>query len=151
MEIKWSDQIRHEAEKNYVKPAIEAGEDHFSIRVRDLLTHLQKAGFPRGNTPRICSALQTTKFLKDNGLEIEGIEGPPSKMSPTVVFKYRVTNPEKHTSSAKHPIIPMEEPAERAHRLTEKLRGILKEELAAYGGGEAFLRWVRSDDEEASA
>jgi len=35
-----------------------------------------------------------------------------------------------------------------AHRLTEKLHGLLKEEMAAYGGGEAFLRWVRSEDEE---
>jgi hypothetical protein len=41
-----------------------------------------------------------------------------------------------------------ETPSERAFRLTEKLRGLLKEELAEYGGGEAFLRWVRGYDEE---
>ena len=35
-----------------------------------------------------------------------------------------------------------------AFRMTEKLRGLLKEELAEYGGGEAFLRWVRSEDDE---
>jgi hypothetical protein len=35
-----------------------------------------------------------------------------------------------------------------ALRLTEKLRGLLKEKLAEYGGGEAFLRWVRSGDED---
>jgi hypothetical protein len=34
--------------------------------------------------------------------------------------------------------------------LTEKLRGLLKEELAEYGGGEAFLRWIRSEDEDAA-
>jgi hypothetical protein len=27
---------------------------------------------------------------------------------------------------------------------------LLKEELAKYGGGEAFLRWVRSEDEESA-
>jgi hypothetical protein len=44
-----------------------------------------------------------------------------------------------------------ESPAERAHRLTEKLRGLLREELAEYGGAEGFIRWVRSDDEEDAA
>lgn len=39
-----------------------------------------------------------------------------------------------------------ETPEAWAHRLTEKLCGLLKEEMAAYGGGEAFLRWVRSED-----
>jgi hypothetical protein len=43
-----------------------------------------------------------------------------------------------------------EDPTARAFRLTEKLRGLLKEELAEYGGGEAFLRWVRSEDEDAA-
>jgi hypothetical protein len=43
-----------------------------------------------------------------------------------------------------------EDPAARAFRLTEKLRGLLKEEFAAAGGGEAFLRWVRSEDEDAA-
>jgi hypothetical protein len=32
--------------------------------------------------------------------------------------------------------------------LTGKLFGLLKDELAAYGGGEAFLKWVRSEDDE---
>jgi hypothetical protein len=43
-----------------------------------------------------------------------------------------------------------ESPEEWAHRLTGKLFGLLKEELAEYGGGEAFLRWVRSEDEDAA-
>ena len=41
-----------------------------------------------------------------------------------------------------------EEHSDRAFRLTEKVRGILAEELAAFGGAEAFLRWVRSDCNE---
>jgi hypothetical protein len=43
-----------------------------------------------------------------------------------------------------------EDPAARALRLSEGLRGILKEELHEYGGGEAFLRWIRSEDEDAA-
>jgi hypothetical protein len=41
-----------------------------------------------------------------------------------------------------------EEPGAKAERLTERLCGLLKEELAEYGGGDAFLRWVRSEDEK---
>jgi hypothetical protein len=44
----------------------------------------------------------------------------------------------------------METPEERAFRLTEKLRGLMKEEIAAHGGAEGYLRWVRGEDEEAA-
>lgn len=40
--------------------------------------------------------------------------------------------------------------AQRARRLTNSIRGILKDELAEYGGGEAFLRWIRSDESGAA-
>jgi hypothetical protein len=43
-----------------------------------------------------------------------------------------------------------EDPDAWALRVTEKLRGLLKDELAEYGGGEAFLRWIRSEDEDAA-
>jgi bisphosphoglycerate-dependent phosphoglycerate mutase len=39
-----------------------------------------------------------------------------------------------------------ESPEAWAHRATGKLFGLLKDEIAAAGGAEAFLRWVRSDD-----
>jgi hypothetical protein len=51
--------------------------------------------------------------------------------------------------SNEQPDLPREETsAERAQRLTAKLSGLLKEEMAAYGGGDAFIRWVRGHDEE---
>lgn len=146
MKIKISDKIRSEATKRYVNPAKLAGKTHFSIRVRDLLTDLQAAGYPPGRTPLVCSALRTPKFLNENGLELEAVEGPPSKISPTVVFKYRMAKQTKHVTTARQTEIQNEAPSERAFRLTEKIRGILKDELAAYGGGEAFLRWIRSED-----
>jgi hypothetical protein len=43
-----------------------------------------------------------------------------------------------------------ESPEARAHRLAESLRGLLKEEMAEYGGAEGFIRWVRGYDEEDS-
>jgi hypothetical protein len=109
---------------------------------------------PGGHTPQICSALQTGKFLTENGLEIEAIEGPPSKMSPTVVVRYRVTAPRSpgiNRSSDMDAAQTLESPEERARRLGGKLRGLLKDELAEYGGGEAFIRWVRGYDEEDAA
>ncbi len=36
-----------------------------------------------------------------------------------------------------------EPPAEKAKRLTDALGGLLKEELAAYGGVDAYMRWIR--------
>jgi hypothetical protein len=44
-----------------------------------------------------------------------------------------------------------ETPAERVHRLTEQLRGLLKDEIAQYGSAEEFIRWVRSDNDEDAA
>jgi hypothetical protein len=153
MNIGLSDRIRTLAQKNYVEPALREGRSSFSIRVRDLLNDLHAEGFPGGHTPQVCSALQTTKFLKENGLKIEEVQGPPSKMSPTVVVRYSSSNME--------PLLPNrpgmgreaveETPEARALRLGGKLRGLLKEELEKYGGGEAFIRWVRGYDEEDAA
>jgi hypothetical protein len=41
--------------------------------------------------------------------------------------------------------------ADRALRLTEKLRGLMKDEIAVHGGAEGFMRWVRSDEDEDAA
>jgi hypothetical protein len=107
-----------------------------------------------GRTPQVCSALQTAKFLKANGLDIEAVDGPPKKQSPTVVVHYRVKGNSLSSGDTRQPVAQSispqltESPSERAFRLTEGLRGLLKEEMAAFGGGEAFLRWVRSEDEE---
>jgi hypothetical protein len=156
MNLGLSDRIRALARAKYVDPALRAGKGQFSIRVRDLLGDLHAEGFPARHTPQICTALQTSKFLRENGLEIEEVEGPPSKMSPTVVVRYRVANPRVQSGDTRNPLEKREvarheeDPAARALRLTEKLRGMLKEELAEYGGGEAFLRWVRSEDEDAA-
>ena len=156
MNLGLSDQIRALARAKYVNPAILAGRGQFSIRVRDLLGDLNAEGFPGGHTPQICSALQTSKFLRENGLEIEGVDGPPSKMSPTVVVRYRVASSgvkpgvRENALEIQQAAPDQEDPEAWALRVTEKIRGLLKDELAEYGGGEAFLRWVRSESEDAA-
>ncbi|HME57860.1 MAG TPA: hypothetical protein VKF63_05945 [Terracidiphilus sp.] len=151
-----SDQVRAVALEKYVHPAIRAGKVQFSVAVRDLMRHLQADGFPERNWPQVCTAIQAQKFLRENGLEIEGIDGPPKKQSSTVVVRYqvvsRVAKPTTGTVGLEGEVANLKEesPSERSYRLTEKMRGLLKEELAEYGGGEAFLRWVRGYDEEAA-
>jgi len=149
-----SDQVRSVALDKYVRPAIRAGKTHFSVAVRDLMNDLRTQGFPVKNWPQVCTSIQAEKFLRSNGLEIESVDGPPSGMSTTVVVHYRVnaagTTPISEPGSGPSQAeIKGETPEEWAHRVTGKIFGLLKDELAEYGGGEAFLRWVRSEDEDA--
>jgi hypothetical protein len=149
-----SDQVRAHAKARFVEPAILAGMKHFSITVKSMMKELEAEGFPKNHARQFCTALTSDKFLRNNGLEIEGIDGPPSKESPTVVVRYRVANTSmrlatREDSPAGDGIdLAKETPEAWAFRLTEKMRGLLKEEIAEYGGGEAFLRWVRGYDED---
>lgn len=146
-----SDQVRSVARERYVETARCSGKSEFSIRVRDMLDALVPLGFPGGNTPQICNALRSQKFAEENHLAIVGVDGPPSKMSTTVVVKYRFL-PEGRGAMGerKHEDISASEDAKaRAKRLAEGLRGLLREELAEYGGGEQFLKWVRSEENAA--
>lgn len=152
-----SDQIRAVAVEKFVQPAIRAGKAQFSVAAKDVMHLLRPSGFPAGNWSQICTAIQAEKFLRAYGLEIEGVDGPPKKQGPRVVVRYRVVDPAMQAAPVKGSsleqqtgLLEEETPSERARRLTGRLSGLLKEELAAYGGGEAFLRWVRSEDEDAA-
>jgi hypothetical protein len=120
-----SDNIRDYARQQYVDPArrrgeqivrIGAGEVHRGLRLHNLV-------------PAVCSALRGTKFLTENNLRLEKTEGPPSGMSTTVVFTYRIegTQPRDNTSKSKF----------------LQARGVAKEVFQALGGGEAFLKAER--------
>jgi hypothetical protein len=149
-----SDRVRSVALEKFVDPAVRAGKIQFSVSVRDLMRHLQADGFPERNWPQVCTAIQAQKFLRANGLEIESVEGPPKKQSPTVVVRYRVARKETPPAAESLRLDPVagerneETPSERAFRLTERLRGLLKNEIAAFGGSEPFMRWVRGHDED---
>jgi hypothetical protein len=154
MKVHLSDQIRTVAKAKFVKPAHDAGKRDFSISVRELMDILEAQGFPRNHTPQICNALQTQKFLLPNGLKVTRIDGPKSKTSTTVVIHYSVTGekpaPDQLSRAASEIKPASEQPDARAKRLTENLRGLLRKEIAAHGGAEGFLQWVRSDDEDAA-
>jgi hypothetical protein len=148
--FKQSDRVRGIVIEKYVKPALSAGNTRLSIRARDVLKDAEATeDFPRGRTPLVCNVLQSNKLLNQAGLELDRVEGPPSRQSRSVVVHYRVVDSTRSMSSAVDDSeTTQESPAARAHRLTEKLRGLLKEEIAAYGGAEGFIRWVRSDKDE---
>jgi hypothetical protein len=129
------------------------------------MRQLQENGFPERNWPQVCTAIQAGKFLRENGLEIEGVDGPPKKQSSTVVVRYRIARrgeSELRPSGASQgpSLAPAsgtvressddvkESPEARAFRLTEKLRGLMKNEIAARGGAEGYIRWVRGYDED---
>jgi hypothetical protein len=147
----WSERIRTIARSRYVEPAIRSGKEEFSIEVKAMRDILIPMGFSAANTPQVCSAMQSERFLTggDQKLEIVKVDGPPSKQSTTVVIHYRVAGGKTANTSTR------EKPEDSSHsgdsearamRVARKIRGLLKEELAEYGGGEAFLRWIRSED-----
>jgi hypothetical protein len=146
-----SNKIRTYAENEYVVPARREGRKRFAIPVRDVLNRLvETEGLPRQNVPQVCQALRSPrKFLDPLGLEIEKVDGPEKQTSTTVVFHYRFLGEPSgdrrgaagKTSSVgvngKSPASPI-----------EKLYGLMREEFAEYGGGEAFLKWLRTDPEK---
>jgi hypothetical protein len=146
-----SELVREIALERYVQPAVSSGQKRFSIAVKDIMKDLEPSGFPRSNYPQVCTSLKTQRFLRENSLEIEKVEGPPSGLSTTVVIHYRVAPSTFPSMRETEPVGSnsdlAEDSAARAERLVNGLRGLLKDEIAAFGGTEAFMRWVRSDDD----
>lgn len=143
-----SNRIRAYAENQYVVPARREGRRGFSIHVRDVWNRfVEKEGLPRQNVPQVCQALRSRrKFLEPLGLEIEKVDGPEKQTSTTVVFHYRfnraregqgISRGTSSRSGETSPVAPI-----------QKLYGLMKDEFAAYGGGEAFLKWLRTDPEK---
>jgi hypothetical protein len=142
-----SEKIRERALRDYVEPALRTRQNRITIRVKELMQKLESEGFPRNRPAQFCSALQKRSFLRENGLVIDRIEGPPSGRSTTVVLHLRRQEAAPEASQATDHLVE-ETPQERAHRIVNSLRGLLKDEIAAYGGAEGFIRWVRSHEQE---
>jgi hypothetical protein len=145
-----SDKIRAYAEHNYVVPARRDGRNRFSIAVRDVLDFfVENEGLPRQNVPQVCQALRTPrKFLNPLGLILENVDGPEKQQSPTVVFHYRFLEGVSGQNSGKTDRTPGGEDQSAAGSPIDRLWGLLREELSEYGGGEAFLRQLRTDPEK---
>ena len=101
--------------------------------MRVVAGEVQKAVHLSNRVSLVCQALKSHKFLTENRLRLEKWEGPPSGMSTTVAFTYRVLDDVQQPSAQ-----PEEWPF-------KKLRGVAKEVFRSLGGGEAFLRKEREE------
>lgn len=150
MQFELSDLVRTCARRAYVDPAKKDRRKRFPIPVKELHeTLVMNHGFPRQNVPQVCSALRSQKFLRQLGLEIERVDGPPSKTSTTVVFHYRFRDESVGDQGGRGGWPAADPAAPRSPQdALARMRGLMREEFAAYGGGEAFLKWLRTDPEK---
>lgn len=149
MELRLADQVRAMALLKYVQPAKKAGSTEFSIAVKDLLKDLERTQFPLNYTPLVCNSIKTKSFQRENQLEITRIEGPKSQTGTRVVIHYRIVG-KGNIAANETDRRNLQNHSQRAKQLTERLNGILKKEIAEHGGTKAFVRWIRSDDEDAA-
>ena len=127
MPITHADRVRDYARREYIEPARARRQS----TVRVVAGEVQKAVGLSNRVPLVCQALKSDKFLTENHLVLEKWEGPPSGMSTTVTFTYRILDAVQSPSTQ-----PEEWPF-------QKLRGVAKEVFRGLGGGEEFLRKER--------
>lgn len=132
--MKSSEQIRVYAGKLYVEPVRHGTGTTVSIRAGDIVKGLGL----KNKTPNVCSALRSKIFQEQYGVQLIGEQGPPSGMSTTVVFTYKVL---KQTQT-KVSHSPAQSASPSAFNL---LRGIGKKTFKKLGGGEAFIRGEREN------
>jgi hypothetical protein len=123
-----SDRVREFARMEYIEPARARHESSVCI----VAGEVQKAVRLNNRVPLVCQALKSSKFLDENHLVLERWEGPPSGMSTTVAFTYRILNAGENAAPSPRPDWPF-----------ANLRGIAKEVFSNLGGGEAFIQQER--------
>jgi hypothetical protein len=119
-----ADRVREHARSEYIEPAKAKNQ----VTVRLVAGEIQKAVHLTNRVALVCQALKSHKFLKENHLILEKWEGPPSGMSTTVAFTYRILDAGEPAA------------AQAEEWPFQKLRGAAKEVFQSLGGGEAFLR-----------
>jgi hypothetical protein len=143
MKTGWSERVREVADKEYVQPA-RSNRKRVRIQFGELRARMVKLGFPAGHFNQIATPLESAKFWEPRGLEMCTPKG--QTRNDDTVFEFRFVDEQGKAQDA-----PVETPKERAMRAADELRGLLKEEIASFGGTEAFMRWVRSSDDDEDA
>jgi len=132
-----TDRVRRYAAELYILPARKRGEKTITIHSGKFGKSLvENKVLPPNRFPIICNALRSKRFLEENDLTLEEVQGPPSGRSSTVSFNYRID-----------PVVPTPRTAHARNLSTReqfmKMRGILKETYAKLGGAEEFHRRER--------
>jgi hypothetical protein len=134
VEMTKSDEVMQYVRRSYIEPAAKGGQKVIQVRAGDV----HKALRWTNRVPSVCQALTSKRFLDQNELVLVDKQGPPSGLSTTAVFTYRLNSRgERQPGSAAE-----ESPAKRPSSLLA-LRGAGKELFARLGGGEAFLQEER--------
>lgn len=79
-----SDRIRAHVARTVIASARERGVRTVRVKVGDVEREMGL----RQRAPTVCRALQKRAFLREQGLRVARIEGPPSGLSPRVVLTY---------------------------------------------------------------
>jgi hypothetical protein len=119
-----SDQVIQYVQRSYIEPAKRRGDSAVSIKAGDV----HKALRWNNRVPSVCQALSSKRFLEQNHLTLIEKQGPPSGLSTTTVFTYRLQTLGE----------PPSKPIKKASLLLS-LQGAGKELFKKLGGGEAFL------------
>lgn len=127
MKTGWSDRIRELAEHEYVNPARREG-GKIRIRVGDMQKKLKAQGFPPGYTNQILTSLESERFWKDRGLEMDTPPGQPRRHETVLTFHFK-ENIGTSLKPARDPLL--------------ELAGILKGAIRE--GADAFVRELRRD------
>jgi hypothetical protein len=125
-----SDLVRDYARREYIDPARVRGDRTVRIRAGDV----HRALHFTNRVPLVCNALASKGFLERNQLQLESRQGPPSGLSTTATFTYRIAD--SGSNSLEH---------HEAYQAFLGLRGIFKEMYAELGGGEAFIQSERDE------
>ncbi|HVW78313.1 MAG TPA: hypothetical protein VHB45_11925 [Alloacidobacterium sp.] len=131
-----SDQVIQYVQRSYIEPARKSGILEVRIKAGDVHKALRWSN----RVPSVCQALASKRFLEQNQLTLVEKQGPPSGLSTTTVFTYRL-GPESGAPAVS---------SQKANLLLS-LRGSGKDVFRKLGGGEAFLRKERQSWEAQEA
>jgi 5-methylcytosine-specific restriction protein B len=120
--------IRRFVISEYIEPARQRGSATVQVKCGEVLKGL---GLDGSRAAAVCGALNAAKFHGENHIRLESREGPPSGLSTTVKFTFRLADGPTEGAS----------PEKSAAFLS--LKGIGKEVFAGLGGGEAFIQKER--------
>lgn len=120
-----ADRIRQYLKQHYLDTASAKGATIVRIVAGDIHKELGLTN----RVPNVCQVLKSKKFLNENRLVLEKFEGPPSGLSTTATYTYRLEAADA--------------PAPKKESLLLSLRGIAKDTFAKLGGGEKFIHGER--------
>ncbi len=127
MKTGWSERIREVAEREYVNPA-RAKRGEIQIKVGDLQRKLKPQGFPAGYTNQILTSLESERFWRDRGLEMDTPAGQPRRHETILRFHFASASAAVGKTNS-DPLL----------ELAGVLKGAIRE------GADAFIRELRRD------